>query len=371
MKVFLLSDISSEHTQKWALGLASRGIHVCIFSLNRATFDWFSGKPNVEIVFQAPEQLDGRSFFEKLNYISVLKRVKTAIKKAKPDLVHAHYASSYGMLGALSGFHPLIISVWGADVFDFPKQSPFHKRIFRYNLKSADWIFSTSKIMRDETAKYTKKEILVTPFGVDTDLFKPTQVDSVFPAGSIVVGLIKSQEKKYGTEILIRAFALAKKNHPHLPLKLLLVGKGSLEHQLRELTENLNIQEDVLFTGKVAHEQVPFYHNMIDIFVSVSIDDSESFGVSTVEACSCEKAVIVSRIGGLKEVIVENETGLIVPPENVEETAKAIVDFAGNPEKRLAFGKRARAHVLSHYDWKNNLAMVIELYEKILKEKTQ
>ena len=324
---------------------------------------------NIKILFAAKKQLDGKSFFEKLNYVTVLNKVKKSIREFKPDIVHAHYASSYGMLGALSKFHPFIISVWGADVFDFPKQSPLHKRIFKYNLKKADYIFSTSYVMKEETEKYTAKEIGVTPFGVDTEIFKPQKVRSLFADGTIVVGLVKSLETKYGIDVLIRSFALAKKLRPALPLKLLLVGKGSLETKLKYLVSELKIEKDVVFTGKIPHQDVPQYHNMIDIYVSVSVDDSESFGVSAVEACACAKAVIVSRAGGLKEVVIENETGLIVEKGNEKETADAIIKFAEDEKLRKKFGEKARERVLKHYNWKENLDMMVENYHSILSAK--
>lgn len=366
MKVLLLADISSAHTQKWALGLASAGIRVGIFSLNRSAQDWYSGIENISVLYQASEKLDGQSFFEKMNYLSMLRRVKNAIKEFGPGILHAHYASSYGMLGALSGFHPYIVSVWGADVYDFPKQSILHKKILVHNLKKADRILSTSEVMKDEIRKYTNKEILVTPFGVDPEIFHPGKAPSPFSKDDIIVGQVKSLEKKYGTSILVSAFAIAGKRRPELRLKLLLVGTGSLEEKLKEQVKEMGVEKDVVFTGRVPHGRVADYHRMLDIYVSVSLDESESFGVSAVEACACEKAVIVSRVGGLKEVIIENETGLMVEPGNAEQAAQAIIRFAVSEILRKEFGMRARRHVMTHYIWKDNLHKMVSIYREVL-----
>jgi L-malate glycosyltransferase len=367
LKILLLADISSEHTQKWALGLASSGISVGIFSLNRAQFDWFSAHPNIKILDLGEEKLDGRSFLEKINYITTIRRVRKAIAEFKPDILHAHYASSYGLLGALSRFHPYLISVWGADVFDFPKQSPLHKKIFKFNLKKADRILSTSYIMKEETKKYTSKKIDVTPFGVDVIIFHGGKAQCEFSAGDIIVGSVKSLEKKYGTDVLLTAFSIATKKKPDLNLKLLLVGSGSQDAKLKQLAIDLGINEKVKFAGKVPHDRIADYHRTIDIFVSVSVDDSESFGVSAVEACACEKAVIVARTGGLKEVIVENETGFVVEPNNPEETASAIIRFAEDGELRKEFGLRARKRVLAEYNWNENLKKMISIYGEVVK----
>ena len=365
MKILILSDINSVHTQKWVRGLSDHGFTIGLFSFSYSEVDWFRSLINVELLFQPASSRGSQSFLDKLGYLKYSGKLKLAIRRFCPDVLHAHYASSYGLLGSISGFHPYIISVWGSDVYDFPKTSFLHKKIFQYNLSCADQILSTSEIMRRETGRYTKSDIQVTPFGVDTDFFSPAVSDySLFEPSDIVVGQIKSFEPKYGTDILISAFHRARERHPELPLKLLLVGKGSLLDQLREMVDRLGISNHVVFSGRIPHEEIVRYHNMIDIFVSASVDDSESFGVSAVEACSCAKAVVVARTGGLVEVVVENQTGLVAERGDVESTANSILHFALNPQMRKEFGIRAREHVKMHYDWKNNLKRMINIYRK-------
>ncbi len=368
MKILLLADANSSHVQKWAIGLVNLGVEVALFSFNRAQYDWYSQVKNLHIVYQPEANSDSISVFQKLGYLLHLSRLKKAIDLFRPDIIHAHYASSYGLLGALSNFHPFLISVWGSDVYNFPEKSFLHKSLLKYNLGKANRILSTSEIMRVRIQQFTNKKIEVTPFGVDIERFSPKpKTNLLFKESDIVIGQVKALEPKYGTEILLRSFALAVKQAPHLPLKLFLVGTGSLLNHLKNLANKMGIAEHVVFQGSVPHDLVPEYHNMIDIFVSVSIDDSESFGVSAVEACSCAKAVIVARTGGLKEVIVENETGLIVEKNNVEQTTKAIIKFAENVELRTAFGNRAREHVLKFYSWNENLLLMKSIYHEVLK----
>ncbi|MCD7873784.1 MAG: glycosyltransferase, partial [Acidaminococcaceae bacterium] len=149
--------------------------------------------------------------FFKIRYLEALLLLKKVIKIFQPDIIHAHYATSYGLLGALVGFHSYIISVWGSDIFDFPNISLFHKNIIKYNFFKADIILSTSNVMAEEIQKYTSKGIKVTPFGVDINEFKPLNVDSIFKPNKIVIGTIKTLEEKYGIEYLIRAFSIVKK----------------------------------------------------------------------------------------------------------------------------------------------------------------
>ena len=119
------------------------------------------------------------------------------------DILHAHYASSYGLLGALANFHPFILSIWGADIFSFPKKSFLHRYIFNFNLRVADKILSTSQIMAKEIKKYTNKEIIVTPFGIDINTFKPgNKVDKIKGEFDFIIGTIKGLEEIYGIEYL-------------------------------------------------------------------------------------------------------------------------------------------------------------------------
>ena len=160
MKIVLLSDPNSAHTAKWATSLANKAIDIHIIGLSENTNNIYSSYKNIEVYNLNIDSKDVKqqsALRSKFKYIKTLKSVKKLIKEIKPDIVHSHYATSYGMLGALSGFHPFIISVWGSDVFDFPKKSLIHKMILKYNLKKADKILSTSQVMAKETLLYTKK----------------------------------------------------------------------------------------------------------------------------------------------------------------------------------------------------------------------
>ena len=302
----------------------------------------------------------------KLSYFKTLKKLKKTINEFKPDIVHAHYASSYGLLGALTKFHPYVLSVWGSDVFDFPKKSFVHKTIFKFNLKAADKILSTSHIMAVETKKYTSKEIEITPFGINTEVFKPIPVKSLFNQNDIVIGTIKTLEAKYGIAYLIKAFSIIKKKLPSLPLRLLIAGGGSLEQELKKLCKELNIINDTIFAGLISYNKIMDYYNMLDIYVALSINDSESFGVAILEASACEKPVVVSNIGGLPEVVENNITGFIVQPENENEAADAIIKLIQDETLRNFFGKQGREKVKKHFEWNENENQMINIYKELL-----
>lgn len=367
MKLLMLSDPNSSHTIKWATSLARTGIDIVIFGLGNIAVNDYDGFENIKIK-TLNVSIDTETSFSKFKYLKVLPMIKTIIKDFNPDIVHAHYATSYGLLGALSGFSPFILSAWGADVFDFPKISFLHKIILKFNLKKADKILSTSHIMTRETNLYTDKEIEVTPFGIDIEQFKPIEAESFINKECFVIGTVKTLEEKYGIEYLIRAFKIVSDQYSDLPLKLLIVGGGSLENNLKNLTKKLNIENKTIFTGKVPFNDVPKYHNMLSVSVSVSVSNSESFGVAIIEASACEKAVVVSNVGGLPEVVEDGVTGIVVPPRDIEATAKAIEQLVLDKELRLKMGKAGRERVKKLYNWNDNVQQMINIYKELIEK---
>ena len=179
--------------------MSEKGVTIHLFSLKPVNKADYPGQDFTFTEFNLQKRFGGLS---KLNYLKVLPELKKVIRGFKPDIMHAHFATSYGLLGALSGFHPFVLSVWGSDVFDFPKKSLLHRKILEYNLKKADKILSTSNVMAVETKNYTDKEIEVTPFGINIELFRPEKADRTastpFSESDIVVGTIKLLEDKYG-----------------------------------------------------------------------------------------------------------------------------------------------------------------------------
>lgn len=362
MKILLLSDANSIHTKRWVEALSHRACEIVLFSLAPNESDFYNKLPGVKVVgsrIKAKKHL-----WPKIQYLNLLSKLHKLINIVKPDIVHAHYASSYGLLGALVKTNiPYIISVWGSDVYDFPNMLPFGlgRNIIRFNLKKADYILSTSHIMAKETKKYTDKPIQITPFGVDTELFKPiNQPDSE----EFVIGNVKTLRPKYGIDVLIRAADIVIKKNPHRKIRLDIYGEGPQKEQLIELAEKLGIADKVNFMGFVKNDKLPVVYNSVS--VSVSVSDSESFGVVAVEAMACGCPVVTSDADGFTEVVKKDLTGFIVPKRNPQATADAIQRFIDNPNLRDIMGKAGRERVLKLYDWNENVSTMMNIYIGIL-----
>lgn len=367
MKVLILSDAQCIHTKRWVSALMERGIDVVLYSIKPADDTFFSSLGVKAYYFDLfTYKRTGGGFVESFKQhraaVSDLKRV---LRIEKPDILHAHYATSYCLIAALSGFHPLIVSVWGSDVYDFPNESFINKTAVKYIFRKADRVLSTSEAMARETSKYTSKKILITPFGVDTSLFR--KVDGFTPnKGRFVVGTVKTIAPKYGIEYLVKAFAEVVRKNPDLDCSLEIVGKGPQEKQIKALVADLNLGEKVVFRGYVENSLLPEVYSSFSVAVFLSVLDSESFGVSAVEAMACECPVVVSNVDGFKEVVKDGETGIIVPKYNYTDAAKGIQRFIDDSTLAAQMGENGRKRVQSLYEWHDNVRKMINIYRDIL-----
>jgi len=363
MKLLLLADPASSHTIKWANSLSQEGHSVFLFGLSDYNSALYDASVKIQTLASAGSlKQHSNGAFSKLYYLACMSRLAKIIKEFNPDLLHAHYATSYGLIGALTGFHPYIVSVWGTDILKFPGKSLLHRKIVEYNLGKADRVLATSKYLAEAASLYCTKKIDVTPFGVDTNSFIPQKTEGIFDKDDLVIGTVKTMEDVYGIGNLIHAFKTVKNQNPGVKLKLLLVGGGSQIENYKKLAASLGITGDVTFTSYVEHTRISEYHNMMD--VEVYLSEYESFGVSVLEASACEKPVVVNEVGGLKEVVDNNLTGIFVKPGSIQNTADAITKLIRDKFLREEFGKNGRKKVTSGFSWSVSVQKMIEIYNE-------
>ncbi|MCU0473900.1 MAG: glycosyltransferase [Bacteroidales bacterium] len=302
--------------------------------------------------------------------------LRRLIRKTKPDLLHVFSVSQDGLLGRLSGFHPSLVSVLGYDVFNVPDHSKLMRRIVVNNLKFYDWVGSTSNMMAHQIKLLYPRisRLTITPFGVDTEVFKP--IADLKNDEFITIGTVKTMNHKYGIDILIRsyakAFGLLSQSMPQISkkMRLLIVGGGPQLNELIMLTKELKIDGNVDFTGFIKNKKVPEYLNKMDIYVAMSRMKSESFGVAVVEASACALPVIVSDIGGLPEVVENGITGFLVESENVDETTEVLIKLIKDKDLREKMGNSGRKFVREKYEWSKCVDTMKNIYDRLILEKS-
>jgi glycosyltransferase involved in cell wall biosynthesis len=359
----LLSGGIASHTQRWANGLVRAGIGVVAVSQHDFP----------------PGGWDDRIDFVRLpvsgvvGYFSQARTVARLFCERGCNLLNAHYATGYGVLATLSGIRPRLISVWGSDVYDFPEASPLHRWLVCRVLLSADAVASTSHAMAAQVRRLLggrslARPIAITPFGVDTARFSPEAGRVAAPDEPVIIGTVKTLDHKYGIDTLIEAFALLRARPGLPPLRLRLVGDGPQRAALERLAAERGLGDSVDFIGAVPHNEVPAQLGGLDVYVAASRLDSESFGVAVIEACACERPVVVTRVGGLPEVVRDGETGLIVPRDSPLALADAVACLVADPALRRKLGQAGRAWVGQQYEWSACVDRMITLYRSLLPE---
>lgn len=348
MKIAFLAGHSSIHTVKWVNEMALRGHEVHLITMHPGTEELHQNIQVYRLPLKSPHGYCLNSW-----------HLRQLLQQINPDILNTHYASGYGTLARLSGFHPNLLSVWGSDVFDFPYQSMMKMKIMQRNLSAADRIASSSNAMKKQTETIYKpnKEIAVTPFGVDCEKFRSMEISR--DKTKIRIGTVKKMASQYGIATLIEAFAIVK-NKFQGDIELILVGGGPEEEDLQLLAQKLNVSKYVDFIAPIPHYKVPEYLNSFDIYVALS--NSESFGVAIIEASACGLPVVVSDAGGLPEVVVDEQTGFIVPRNNPEEAAERLLRLLCDPELRKEMGNAGRQFVMDNYEWKENADKMERLY---------
>ena len=354
MKICFLAPAGSAHIVKWSNYFVSRGHEVHIVSFTKGEI------PGTTVHFIDCGADGESSDAKKLNYLLKAKEIRRLVDHLRPDIINAHYATSYGTVAALAGLKNYIVSVWGSDIYDFPNKSPLHRALLKFSLRKAPHLFSTSRAMADEAAKYTKKFFDITPFGVDVQLFTPEKCDR--SDNDFVIGTVKALSYKYGIDYLL-------KEHPEIPLKVRIAGKGPDEAAFRQLAEDLGISHIVSWLGFIPQEQAAKEWANMDLALVYSTLESESFGVSAVEAQACACPLIIADIPGLMEATKPGVTSVVVPRKNERALAEAIFSLYSGADKRAEMGMRGREFVKTIYEYARCFEKVESLFSNIMNEK--
>ena len=338
-RICFLADARSPLVHRWLCDAASRDREVHLISIDPLQVPL----PKVTVHCVVPRAL--LSLPRAMRYVIALWPVRRLLRRLHPDIVHAHYAWGYGILGTFTTHAPLIVSVWGSDLLLSARTSPWHTLIMKRVLRRADRICATSRHLAAVAAEYTDKEILLTPFGVDTDRFRPAW-DGTTPSSSFTIGMVKNLHENSGVATLLRAVALLDSSLRER-VQLRLVGR-LMQNGLPELTASLGISERTTFDGAVDAEWIPAMMRTLDLFVQPSLH-TEGFGVAVLEAEATGIPVIASSVGGLHEVVVDGTTGILVPPGDPVALSRAITQLLEDHTLREQMGRAARQFVLHNY----------------------
>jgi glycosyltransferase involved in cell wall biosynthesis len=240
----------------------------------------------------------------------------------------------------------------------------YRNRAALRSLAACRIVLANSGWTRDALARrgVTGPEVRVLVGGVDLDRFRPRDRDAErralgLPGAPILFSAARLTGKK-GFDVLLRALPAVLAAHPEL--LLLLAGKGEEETSLRDLGKRLGIEASVRFLGGVGHDRLPQYMAAADLYLQPSRAsrdqrdesvDVETMGRAVCEAAACGRPAIVSRHGGLPDVVGDGQTGLLVPEADAPALAAAIMRLVGDAALRARMGAAAAERARREFGW--------------------
>ncbi|MCK4777715.1 MAG: glycosyltransferase, partial [Actinomycetia bacterium] len=272
LKICYIGDASSPHLRRIADYFNQKGFEISII-----TFHDFTGEASF------PIEIISSTLPRSMSYILKFREVREKLKKINPDILHAHFLTSYGVTASLTGFHPLIIQVWGSDLLEYAEKHMYFKMFEKRVFNMADLLMVPSLTMKNiikEKYKY-QKQIEINPLGVDTSIFKEKKIeDALLNSRNPGYFSFRHFENNYRIDIVIKAFVEVNKLIPESIL--LLAGKGSMKDEIKRLVETLNLKHSVKFLGQIKPEEVnEVLHKSI---VSISIPYKDAVGQANLES---------------------------------------------------------------------------------------
>ncbi len=288
------------------------------------------------------------------------------------DLFHVHYAIPHSISAYLAKNVLLeenkkikiITTLHGTDI-TLVGLEPSFLPLVKFSIEKSDGVTAVSNFLKEKTITnyQINKEIEVIPNFVDTEIYKPKdncEFKSHFaPKGEKVLVHISNFRPVKRVSDVIKIFHLVRQK---IPSKLILAGDGPDRTECEKLVRELNLKEDVFFLGK--QEAIVDILNASDLFLMPS--QSESFGLSALEAMACGVPTITTSIGGLPELVIHNETGYIAEIGDIERMAKYAIDLLTNPIKYKKFSENARKRAVELFNKEKIVKKYEEFYHKIL-----
>lgn len=358
MKICLFADGTSIHTIRWCTHFYELGHEVHLISFK-----------NIEIPNIYVHAVDGGTIHVAGGNWKVLlkyRKVKKILKQINPDVFHSLYATSYGITGALCGFHPYVITAFGTDVLISPNQSKIYKVLLKYAFSKADWVTAMADHMKVAIEKMgvTPAKITTVPFGIDPKVFNST--NEKLSKDPFVITSTRNFESVYNIPHLIRAVVIAKSKIPSIQLNL--IGEGSLKNEIETLIEQKGLKENVVFFGKIPQPQIAEILNHSHLFVTVSLSDGNNISLN--EAMACGTFSIATSIPANTQWIVDGENGFLVEIDDVEGLAEKIIvsyhELDKLQEKAIPINEKI---IAERGIWSVNMKKVEDKYKSLTRKK--
>lgn len=315
----------------------------------------------------APSKLAKRPWMQLLAIPYVLSGAWSCLRiclRQRPDVIHAHWPFPHGFIALVAKWFfrvPMVLNFHGAELL-LMRKHPWVRYALRFVLKRADAVLCNSSFTADKVKAIYACEPELSPYG--TPLVSADSLPAVrtgYPFRILFVG--RHIERK-GLEFLIHAAS-------HLDpqrFQVRIVGQGDMTQSLKEQAERCASRQ-VVFPGKLSAQDLEKEYREASCFVLPAVVDSkgdtEGLGVVLIEAAELGLPLVASNVGGIPDVVVDGESGLLVPQRDIAALAGAFERLAADPSLAHRLVQGAQARIRARFSWSQIVAHQMELYERL------
>lgn len=303
MRIFYIANFKDIHSDKWVRFFEQEGHAVFRFHVN--------------------------------GFLSELLRAKKEISTFKPQIVHIHYAGKNGLMGALTGFHPLIVTIHGSEVLLVKE---WRRRFVRWVLKKADTITTDGNHVLDKITgpwKISADKVKIINFGVDVDKFRRPEG---FEVPVNVVAVRVGPDKLYDIETVEKAREIVDAKMPGIEWR---------------------------FLDGIAPEDMPEALYSSTVYVSAATSDA-GLASTTAEAMSCEVPVIVTNGGDNARWVEESVNGFLFHPGDYQTLANRILFTLRDGVIQRCYGERSRKLICDKNNYFAEMAKMQTIYKEVI-----
>lgn len=289
--------------------------------------------------------------------------IRKIIRQQKPDMIIAERTTSYGFLAALSGLKPSAIAQQGKTDL-WPENSisiPFKKILQNYAFRKATLIHAWGPIMAEhmKNSKVDMSKVLVLPKGIDLNQFENKNTANPDKIHAIVT---RSLLPEYRHEVILKAFGIL--HQKGIDFSLTIIGNGKQLDFLKKSAKELNIENKVVFTGKIPNTELPKQLQKSNFYISMPITEGVSASLFEAMACGCYP--IVSDIPGNQSWIRHRENGQLITVDDIEMLANEILWAFENSDIRKKAVINNREFIEKHVDYRINMKIIADKYHELI-----
>jgi N-acetyl-alpha-D-glucosaminyl L-malate synthase BshA len=332
------------------------------------------------IQFHAVDMLSYPLFEYPPYTLALASKLREVAVEQKLDLVHMHYAIPHAVSAYLAKEMlrserrlPVVTTLHGTDITLVGKDPSFLP-ITRFGIEQSDVVTAISRYLRDATYETfsNRCQIEVIYNFIDAEYYRRSPNDSLnqalAPDGEkIILHISTFRPIKRITDciqVLARIKSLETGSGSPLRVKLVMCGDGPERADAETLAARLGVERSVEFVGKQPQSRIRDYLSAADLFLLPS--ESESFGLSALEAMACEVPVIATRVGGVPEVVEEGGCGYLFDLGDVNAMAETAVRVLRDEDERKRLGRRGREIAITRFATEQIIPQYEEVYRKVI-----